>query len=128
MAESAPAQGSSEFMAYDHDQLEDGVAPGFGMVGDDLRDAVKRAVNALSALGALQGGEETDRKFLDWFLPKRHEMLVRTNDLAEAYLDIGEGLLAMHRGVLDPDWGMAADLEKLSDYLADGPAAERGGD
>jgi hypothetical protein len=124
VAESAPAQGQPEPMAYDHDQLENRAAPGFGMVGGDLHAAVKRAEDALKALGGLPSGEETDQKFLRWFTPKHDQMLALTDDLAEAYGDIGEGLLAMHRGVLELDWGMADDLEKLPDYLADGQAAE----
>ncbi|ACZ90547.1 hypothetical protein [Streptosporangium roseum] len=127
MAESAPAQGQSEPMSYDHDQLEKRVAPGFGMVGGDLHEAVKRAADALKALGDLPSGEETDQKFLRWFTPKRDQMLALTDDLADAYGDIGDGLLAMHRGVLVLDWGMADDLTKLPDYLADGPAAKRDG-
>lgn len=127
MAESAPAQGQSEPMAYDHDQLEKRVAPGFGMVGGDLHQAVKRAENAVKALGNLPSGEETDQRFLRWFAPKRDQMLALTDDLADAYGDIGDGLLAMHRNVLVLDWGMADELEKLPDYLADAQAAERDG-
>ncbi|MER5326935.1 hypothetical protein [Streptosporangium roseum] len=127
MAEPAPARGPSEPMAFDHEQLENSVAPGFGTVGGDLHDAVKRARDALKALGDLPSGEETDQRFLRWLTPKRDQMLALTDDLADAYLDIKEGLLAMHRGVLVLDWGMADDLTKLPDYLADGPAVERGG-
>ncbi|GAA3424120.1 hypothetical protein ACWDTT_04790 [Streptosporangium sandarakinum] len=108
-------------MEVDHDQLENVVAPGFRVAGGDLREAVARAASALAALGALPADEETDRRFLQWFTPKRDQMLELTRDLAGAYGDIGEGLLMTGRNVWNVDWGLAEDLARVPDYTADGP-------
>ncbi|MET9069035.1 hypothetical protein ACWDR1_33965 [Streptosporangium sandarakinum] len=108
-------------MEVDHDQLENVVAPGFRAVGGELREAVTRAASALAALGALPADEETDRRFLQWFTPKRDQMLDLTRDLAGAYGDIGDGLLMTGRNVWNVDWGLAEDLARVPDYTADGP-------
>ncbi|GGP98261.1 hypothetical protein [Streptosporangium pseudovulgare] len=108
-------------MEVDHDQLENVVAPGFRVAGGDLYEAVARAVGALAALGPLPADEETDRRFLQWFTPKRDQMLELTRDLAGAYGDIGEGLLMTGRNVWNVDWGLAEDLARVPDYTADGP-------
>ncbi|MFF0312450.1 hypothetical protein ACFYSC_33885 [Streptosporangium sp. NPDC004379] len=120
MTEPSPG-GPAAPMKVDHDQLENVVAPGFRVAGEDLGEAVARAVGALAALGPLPEGEETDQRFLRWFTPKRDQMIELTRDLAGAYGDIGEGLLVAGRNVWNVDWGLAEDLAKVPDYTAGGP-------
>jgi hypothetical protein len=120
VAEPVPEKGLPP-MGLDHHQLEKQAAPGFGEVRTDLYGLVKRAGNALSAIGSLPNDEEVDQRFLQWFAPKRDQMLALADDLAGAYGDIGEGVLGMSQNVKTIDWGLAKSLEKVPDYLIDGP-------
>ncbi|MFC7648142.1 hypothetical protein ACFQX6_52505 [Streptosporangium lutulentum] len=94
---------------------------GFGTLSSDLHDVVKHATNALTSIGDLPSDEEVDQGFLQWFAPKRDQMLELTDDLAGAYGDVGEGLLAMSHNLTTIDWGVVKDLEKLPDYTVGGP-------
>ncbi|WP_157594778.1 hypothetical protein [Streptosporangium amethystogenes] len=113
--------GNSSTMAYDHDQLQNQAGLGFADVSSDLGAVVKRALEDLQAIGPLPSGEEVDQRFLEWFTPKYEQMLTLTADLAGAYGDIGKGLIAMSRNMLDIDWGLAKSLDAVPDYTDDGP-------
>ncbi|WP_433243652.1 hypothetical protein ACQPYK_40215 [Streptosporangium sp. CA-135522] len=126
MAEPPAGGNPSTTQALDHDQLQDRTAPDFAKLKENLHAAVQKARDGLKAVGELPSEEEIDQHFLQWLAPKRDQMLRLTDDLAEAYGDIGGGLLAMSKNLQDIDWGIADDLEKVPDYLADVAEPKRG--
>jgi hypothetical protein len=97
-------------MEIDHEQLKKRAAPAFDDTADAVRTAVNRASDALRPLGGWPTGEEVDRAFVEWFKPKRDEMLKLVGEFAGVYDDISDGLLSMERNVATADWGIADDL------------------
>lgn len=98
-------------MDIDHDQLKKQAAPAFDDVSAAVRKATDRAAGALSALGGWPAGEETDKAFVEWYAPKRNEMLRLIAEFGEVYADIADGLVIMERNVAIVEWGLADDLK-----------------
>lgn len=97
--------------SINHKQLRTGAAPGFDEAGSDVRAAVRRAAAELRELGGWSTGEEVDEAFVEWFLPKKDEMIDLIGQFAEVYEDVGDGLRAVSHNVATVDWGLADDLK-----------------
>ncbi|GAA2391646.1 hypothetical protein [Nonomuraea africana] len=104
MAEPPPQQ-------VDHHQLRKRAAPAFDDAGSDIRAAVRMAAEALRGLGGWSTDEEVDKAFVEWFTPKRDEMIELIGQFAEVYEDVGDGLRAISQNVATVDWGIADDLK-----------------
>ncbi|MEU7827948.1 hypothetical protein [Nonomuraea sp. NPDC049129] len=114
MAE-APSEGPSRPpLDIDHDQLRKHAAPAFDDASAAVRRAVGKAADALSALGGWPVNEPADKAFVEWYKPKRDEMLRMIEDFAAVYGDIADGILTMRRNVATVDWGIADDI-KIAD-------------
>ncbi|WP_113702345.1 hypothetical protein [Nonomuraea lactucae] len=97
-------------MEINHDHLRKHAAPAFDDVAAAVRQAVERAGEALGALGGWPADEEVDRAFVEWYGPKRNEMLRLIGQFGQVYEDIADGLVTMQRNVRVIDWGVADDI------------------
>ncbi|MFD1931556.1 MULTISPECIES: hypothetical protein [Nonomuraea] len=85
-------------------------AAAFRDIGDDLRTALAQAVRELEELGHFPTEEESDRKFVEWYAPKRVEMIDLLGQFAQVYDDLGQKLSIMRDNVAVADWASADDL------------------
>ncbi|WP_219471153.1 hypothetical protein [Nonomuraea rhizosphaerae] len=98
-------------MEINHKQLREKAAPAFDEAAEAVRKAVDRAEDALRPLNDWPTGEDVDKAFVEWFRPKRNEMIKLIGEFAGVYNDIADGLDSMQRNVAKVDWGIADDLK-----------------
>ncbi|WP_336212556.1 hypothetical protein [Nonomuraea sp. LPB2021202275-12-8] len=110
MAEPPPDPRSAPPTDIDHEQLRKRAAPAFDDVSVAVRAAVERARDALGGIGGWSTDEEVDRAFIEWYAPKRNEMLTLIAEFAEVYTDVADGLLTMQNNVATVEWGIIEDL------------------
>ncbi|MEV0149304.1 MULTISPECIES: hypothetical protein [unclassified Nonomuraea] len=125
MAEPPPDGPSRPVLDLDHEQLRKRAAPAFDDASAAVREAVRKAADMLGALGGWPVNEPADKAFVEWYKPKRDEMLRMIEDFATVYADIADGILTMRHNVAVVDWGLADDI-RLADvpvytWPEDGP-------
>ncbi|MET9337155.1 hypothetical protein [Nonomuraea sp. NPDC003804] len=82
----------------------------FRDIGADFVAAVNHAVRELEELGNWPIEEESDRKFAEWYAPKRVEMMKLLGQFGLAYGDVGDKLAIMRDNVAVADWASADDM------------------